>query len=53
MFVLPVAVASLNGHVLMISGRDARSSGKSNDKVKIKSQTDILLRQRLHHDTYT
>lgn len=47
--VLPVAVAFLKGHVLMISGRDARSRGKSNDKVKIKSQTDILSRQRFEH----
>lgn len=47
--VLPVAVALLNGHVLMISGRDARSRGRSNVKVKIKSQTDILLPQRSEH----
>lgn len=50
-FVLPAAVAFLNGHVLIISGRDARSRGKSNDKEKIKSQTDIVLRQRFEHFT--
>lgn len=40
--VLPAAVAFLNGHVLMTSGRDACSGAKRSDKVRIRSQIHIL-----------